>query len=250
MCRLQRCCGVRPKSSSAPITRGIRTSPCHAISSDRSGKISRGIEFGERAALDQLLAAVAEKPRLSRQRLSSTARQQQARPAARQPDRPDHTYRKRHRCDGGARERSDHSRAAGIRSLEQDAARKRAEILEKAAMLLEQRRAHFIALLQREGGKTLDDALSKSARRPILPVLCRRGTETVGAATPLPGPTGESNMLQAARPCVFVLRYPVEFSAAIFMGQITAALMAGNAVVAKTRRTDAVDRGGGYSVAA
>ena len=37
----------------------------------------------------------------------------------------------------------------------------RAKILEQAADLLEQRAAHFIALLQREGGKTLDDALSE-----------------------------------------------------------------------------------------
>ena len=41
MCRSQRCCGVRPKSSAPPITRGIRTSRCHAISSAATAKFAR-----------------------------------------------------------------------------------------------------------------------------------------------------------------------------------------------------------------
>ncbi|MDH8297460.1 aldehyde dehydrogenase family protein, partial [Klebsiella pneumoniae] len=37
----------------------------------------------------------------------------------------------------------------------------RAIALERAANLLEQRMPHFIALLQTEGGKTIDDAVSE-----------------------------------------------------------------------------------------
>src|SRR5204863_6929952 len=49
----------------------------------------------------------------------------------------------------------------------------------------------------------------------------------------LPGPTGESNVLQLRGRGVFVAISPWNFPLAIFLGQVTAALMAGNAVVAK-----------------
>ena len=110
----------------------------------------------------------------------------------------------------------------------------RAEILEKAATLLEQRRAHFIALLQSEGGKTLDDAVSEVREATD---FCRyyagEGRKLFGAGEALPGATGESNMLQLRGRGVFVAISPWNFPLAIFTGQITAALMAGNTVVAK-----------------
>ena len=72
--------------------------------------------------------------------------------------------------------------------------------MEKAAYLLEQRAAHFIALLQHEGGKTLDDALSE-VREAI--DFCRyygaQGRELFGDGMAMPGPTGESNMLRLRR---------------------------------------------------
>jgi RHH-type proline utilization regulon transcriptional repressor/proline dehydrogenase/delta 1-pyrroline-5-carboxylate dehydrogenase len=49
----------------------------------------------------------------------------------------------------------------------------------------------------------------------------------------MPGPTGESNVLQLRGRGVFIAISPWNFPLAIFTGQITAALMAGNAVVAK-----------------
>jgi RHH-type proline utilization regulon transcriptional repressor/proline dehydrogenase/delta 1-pyrroline-5-carboxylate dehydrogenase len=79
----------------------------------------------------------------------------------RQPDRQDKRGRKRRRSDAGARGRGDFGRARGVQKLEPDAGQTRASILENAAHLLEGRASHFIALLQREGGKTLDDALSE-----------------------------------------------------------------------------------------
>jgi RHH-type proline utilization regulon transcriptional repressor/proline dehydrogenase/delta 1-pyrroline-5-carboxylate dehydrogenase len=53
------------------------------------------------------------------------------------------------------------------------------------------------------------------------------------APLPLPGPTGESNELRHRGRGVFVCISPWNFPLAIFLGQVTAALAAGNAVVAK-----------------
>ncbi len=49
----------------------------------------------------------------------------------------------------------------------------------------------------------------------------------------MPGPTGESNMLCLRGRGVFVAISPWNFPLAIFLGQVAAALMAGNTVVAK-----------------
>jgi RHH-type proline utilization regulon transcriptional repressor/proline dehydrogenase/delta 1-pyrroline-5-carboxylate dehydrogenase len=110
----------------------------------------------------------------------------------------------------------------------------RADMLERAADLLEQRAAHFIALLQSEGGKTLDDALSE-LREAV--DFCRyyaaQGRELFGDGETLAGPTGESNVLKLRGRGVFVAISPWNFPLAIFTGQVTAALMAGNTVVAK-----------------
>jgi RHH-type proline utilization regulon transcriptional repressor/proline dehydrogenase/delta 1-pyrroline-5-carboxylate dehydrogenase len=99
---------------------------------------------------------------------------------------------------------------------------------------LEQRRASFIALLQQEGGKTLDDALSE-VREAI--DFCRyyaaQGRKQFGTGQTMPGPTGESNVLSLRGRGVFVAISPWNFPLAIFLGQVSAALMAGNTVVAK-----------------
>jgi RHH-type transcriptional regulator, proline utilization regulon repressor / proline dehydrogenase / delta 1-pyrroline-5-carboxylate dehydrogenase len=110
----------------------------------------------------------------------------------------------------------------------------RAACLEQAARLLEQRRGEFLSLLVREAGKTLPDAVAE-LREAV--DFCRyyaaRGRESFGAPLELPGPTGERNTLSLHGRGVFVCISPWNFPLAIFTGQITAALMAGNAVVAK-----------------
>ncbi|MGB1540471.1 MAG: L-glutamate gamma-semialdehyde dehydrogenase, partial [Rickettsiales bacterium] len=52
-------------------------------------------------------------------------------------------------------------------------------------------------------------------------------------STPLAGPTGERNTLQLSGRGVFVCISPWNFPLAIFLGQVVAALVAGNTVVAK-----------------
>ncbi|ABD89798.1 bifunctional proline dehydrogenase/L-glutamate gamma-semialdehyde dehydrogenase PutA [Rhodopseudomonas palustris] len=110
----------------------------------------------------------------------------------------------------------------------------RAAILLCAATLLEQRRAQFVALLQREAGKTLEDCLSE-VREAV--DFCRyyasEGRRLFGEGETMPGPTGESNVLSLRGRGVFVAISPWNFPLAIFLGQISAALMAGNTVVAK-----------------
>jgi RHH-type proline utilization regulon transcriptional repressor/proline dehydrogenase/delta 1-pyrroline-5-carboxylate dehydrogenase len=99
---------------------------------------------------------------------------------------------------------------------------------------LESRALRFLALLQGEGGKTLDDALSEVREAAD---FCRyyaaEGRKLFGDGDAMPGPTGESNVLSLRGRGVFVAISPWNFPLAIFLGQITAALMAGNAVLAK-----------------
>ncbi len=196
---------------------------------------SRGIEFGERAALDELLAAVAAEtapvaaaPLIDGQTRAGTARQ------AASPI--DQTTLVGSVIDATPEHANEAITAArrGFEAWSRTRAERRAEILEKAATLLEQRRVHFIALLQREGGKTLDDAVSEVREAAD---FCRyyaaEGRKLFGAGETMPGPTGESNVLQLRGRGVFVAISPWNFPLAIFTGQVTAALMAGNAVVAK-----------------
>ena len=169
---------------------------------------SRGIEFGERAALNKLLAAVAAEtvPMPGSVTDAVPAQAEAAVAAAR----------------------------AGFKGWATTPALLRAAALERAADLLEQRAPRFLALLQREGGKTLDDALSELREAAD---FCRyyaaEGRKLFGEGEAMPGPTGESNTLSLRGRGVFVAISPWNFPLAIFLGQITAALMAGNAVLAK-----------------
>src|SRR5215467_1483343 len=109
----------------------------------------------------------------------------------------------------------------------------RAAVLERAADLLERRRGHLISLMQREGGKTLDDALAE--HREAVDFCRYYAVEARRALAPeaMPGPTGESNELRCRGRGVFVCISPWNFPLSIFLGQVSAALVAGNTVVAK-----------------
>jgi RHH-type proline utilization regulon transcriptional repressor/proline dehydrogenase/delta 1-pyrroline-5-carboxylate dehydrogenase len=109
----------------------------------------------------------------------------------------------------------------------------RAEALERAAELLEAERGGLIALMQSEGGKTLDDSLAEL--REAVDYCRYYAAEGRRALAPqvLPGPTGESNELRYRGRGAFVCISPWNFPLAIFLGQVAAALVAGNAVVAK-----------------
>ncbi|MBW7966957.1 bifunctional proline dehydrogenase/L-glutamate gamma-semialdehyde dehydrogenase PutA [Bradyrhizobium sp. BR 10261] len=168
---------------------------------------SAGIEFGERAALDRLRADV-KAAKLDLKPIADATPEQAGAAIA--------------------------AASAGFAGWSRTPAGTRAATLEQAAHLLESRGAHFIALLQAEGGKTLDDALSELREAAD---FCRyyaaQGRKLFGGETAMPGPTGESNALAMRGRGVFVAISPWNFPLAIFLGQVTAALMAGNSVVAK-----------------
>jgi len=130
------------------------------------------------------------------------------------------------------------SAAKAQRSWDATPTQERAACLERAANLLEQRRELFLSLLVREAGKTLPDAVAE-LRETI--DYCRyyaaRGRELFGPGEELRGPTGEKNLLSLHGRGVFVCISPWNFPLAIFAGQITAALMAGNGVIAKPALT-------------
>lgn len=109
----------------------------------------------------------------------------------------------------------------------------RATCLERAADLFEQRLAEFMALAVREGGKTLPDALAE-VREAV--DFCRYYAMRARLDLPpklLPGPTGEENWLSLQGRGIIACISPWNFPLAIFIGQITAALVTGNAVIAK-----------------
>ena len=110
----------------------------------------------------------------------------------------------------------------------------RAACLERAADALQSRRGEFLSLLVREAGKTAPDAVAE-IREAI--DFCRyyaaRGRELFAVPAVMPGPTGERNTLSLHGRGVFVCISPWNFPLAIFTGQVSAALMAGNTVVAK-----------------
>jgi RHH-type proline utilization regulon transcriptional repressor/proline dehydrogenase/delta 1-pyrroline-5-carboxylate dehydrogenase len=110
----------------------------------------------------------------------------------------------------------------------------RAGHLEAASDLLERAAPDFHALLVREAGKTLPDAVAE-VREAV--DFCRyyalQARAGFAGALGLPGPTGELNELSLHGRGVFACISPWNFPLAIFAGQVTAALAAGNTVVAK-----------------
>jgi len=109
----------------------------------------------------------------------------------------------------------------------------RAEALERAGDLIEQNRGRLIALLQSEGGKTFDDCIAEVREAADFCRYYAAEARRIFVPRVLPGPTGESNELRYRGRGVFVCISPWNFPLAIFTGQVTAALAAGNAVVAK-----------------
>jgi RHH-type transcriptional regulator, proline utilization regulon repressor / proline dehydrogenase / delta 1-pyrroline-5-carboxylate dehydrogenase len=109
----------------------------------------------------------------------------------------------------------------------------RAAALERAADRLETDRGGLLALLQNEAGKTLDDALAELREAADYCRYYAAQARAGLAPQAMPGPTGESNELRYRGRGVFVCISPWNFPLAIFLGQVSAALAAGNAVVAK-----------------
>lgn len=110
----------------------------------------------------------------------------------------------------------------------------RAGILERYADLLQQHTAELLQLCVRETGKTLEDGIAE-IREAV--DLCRyyaaQGRELQGKPEVLTSITGEDNQLSYLPRGIFLCISPWNFPIAIFSGQIAAALITGNGVIAK-----------------
>ncbi|SDH94945.1 L-proline dehydrogenase /delta-1-pyrroline-5-carboxylate dehydrogenase [Pseudomonas benzenivorans] len=109
----------------------------------------------------------------------------------------------------------------------------RASILERLADLLEANRAELMALCTLEAGKSLQDGIDE-VREAV--DFCRYYAQQARlrlGREELQGPTGERNELFHEGRGIFACVSPWNFPLAIYLGQIAAALVAGNCVLAK-----------------
>jgi RHH-type proline utilization regulon transcriptional repressor/proline dehydrogenase/delta 1-pyrroline-5-carboxylate dehydrogenase len=110
----------------------------------------------------------------------------------------------------------------------------RAGALEKAADLLEENRPELLALCIREAGKTVPDSVAEVREAvDFLRYYAMQARQHFARPMTLPGPTGEHNEISLHGRGVFACISPWNFPLAIFLGQVSAALAAGNAVLAK-----------------
>jgi RHH-type proline utilization regulon transcriptional repressor/proline dehydrogenase/delta 1-pyrroline-5-carboxylate dehydrogenase len=110
----------------------------------------------------------------------------------------------------------------------------RAALLDRAADLYEANYPRFTALLVREAGKTLDNAIADIREAvDFLRYYAQQARADFEAPVILPGPTGERNEMSLHGRGVFACIAPWNFPLAIFTGQMAAALAAGNTVVSK-----------------
>ncbi len=196
---------------------------------------SAGVEFGDAAALDALLDDVArhegagsaapvidgvEQAGASRPALSPV---DGVRPLGQVTD-----------ATGEVADAAMQAAQAGFRGWQGTPAALRAAALERAADLLEAQRGRLLFLLAEEGGKTLDDGLAEIREAvDFLRYYASQARRLYGEGETLPGPTGERNVLRHRGRGAWLCISPWNFPLAIFLGQVGAALAAGNSVVAK-----------------
>ncbi|HEX4975175.1 MAG TPA: bifunctional proline dehydrogenase/L-glutamate gamma-semialdehyde dehydrogenase PutA, partial [Pseudomonadales bacterium] len=124
--------------------------------------------------------------------------------------------------------------SAAFPAWNSQAAQERVLCLERVADLFESNRSELMALLLLEAGKSYENAQSE-LREAV--DFCRyyaaQYRNTLSQPLTLDGPTGEINRLHWQGRGVFVCISPWNFPLAIFVGQIAAALVTGNTVLAK-----------------
>ncbi len=110
----------------------------------------------------------------------------------------------------------------------------RCDALNKLADLIQKNQTTLMYLLRHEAGKSLDDSISE-VKEAI--DFCRyyayQAQQKMSDSLKMPGPTGEDNFLSLQARGVFVCISPWNFPLAIYVGQIAAALVTGNCVIAK-----------------
>ena len=108
----------------------------------------------------------------------------------------------------------------------------RNEVLLSVADKLEEEKAKFVYLLMHEAGKTLEDAIDEI--REAIDFLRYYSHQALNLApSSQRGPTGEDNILDFEPKGTVLCISPWNFPLAITIGQISAALAAGNTVISK-----------------
>jgi RHH-type proline utilization regulon transcriptional repressor/proline dehydrogenase/delta 1-pyrroline-5-carboxylate dehydrogenase len=199
-----------------------------------SRKLAAGIEFGDRRALGALVSAIASATpnREAAPVISGTRREGKARKIVSPIDGV---------AIGSVLEASPslltdamRDARAGFRLWSRAPADLRAACLERAAQLIEEEAPRLLWLLQAEAGKTLDDAIGEWRETiDFCRYYAQEARRQFDRPTSLRGPTGEDNLLHCHGRGVFLCISPWNFPLSIFLGQIAAALVAGNSVLAK-----------------
>ena len=109
----------------------------------------------------------------------------------------------------------------------------RAALLERAAELFETHRAELIARCVLEAGRSVPDSASEVREAIDFLRYYAAQARALGSPELLTGPTGERNTLRVRGRGVFACISPWNFPVSIFTGQVSAALVTGNTVVAK-----------------
>lgn len=201
-----------------------------------SRRNSAGVELGDAASLEALLGEIARAaakpvpdavPLIDGKPGSGSAREVlspiDSRPVGRVVE-----------GDAATAEQALRAAKAGFPAWNATPARSRAACLRQAAELMEARRGPILSLLQSEAGKTLDDAIAELREAvDFLRYYAAEAEAKFAVPTALPGPTGEDNRLILRGRGPFICIAPWNFPLAIFTGQVAAALVAGNSVVAK-----------------
>lgn len=110
---------------------------------------------------------------------------------------------------------------------------KRADILRRIADLFEENKHELFSILMREGGKSIQDAIAEVREAVDFCRYYALEAERITKERIMPGITGERNVLTMHGRGVFLCISPWNFPLAIFAGQIVAALVSGNCVMAK-----------------
>lgn len=123
--------------------------------------------------------------------------------------------------------------ASAFPAWQRRGANERAALLRRCADTMEERHDALVRVLVQEAGKTmLDSHLEVREAVDFLRYYAGQAEKLLSEQT-LPGPAGESNRLRLGGRGVFVCISPWNFPLAIFCGQVAAALVTGNAVIAK-----------------
>ncbi|HUZ90422.1 MAG TPA: bifunctional proline dehydrogenase/L-glutamate gamma-semialdehyde dehydrogenase PutA [Methylocella sp.] len=199
-----------------------------------SRKLAAGIEFGDRRALDALLSSIAgARPSLDAAPVISGARCDGKVRNVVSPIDGTAIGRVRDASPALLTEAMRDARA-GFRLWSHVPAKLRAACLDRAAQLIEAEAPSLLWLLQTEAGKTIDDAIGEWRETiDFCRYYAQEARRQLERTDSLQGPTGEDNRLYCHGRGVFLCISPWNFPLSIFLGQIAAALVAGNSVLAK-----------------